>query len=98
MHLTSVVTRLRSTRHYGPLALYIISHLKQPACLIQEALSHQALDTAYRLLVLTCILHPESDLSKKMNLREADPDSPVPANSEIITCMRVSCGDNPSPS
>ncbi|VDL88907.1 unnamed protein product, partial [Schistocephalus solidus] len=68
-----VVTRLRSTRHYGPFALYVIAALGRPESLLQEALSHQAFDTTEHILHLTCLLQPQSKASKALQKRHNFP-------------------------
>nr|VZI06813.1 unnamed protein product [Spirometra erinaceieuropaei] len=68
-----VVTRLRYTRHYGPFALYVIASLGRPESLLQEALSHQAFDTAEHILHLTCILQPQSEAAEALNKRHNFP-------------------------
>nr|CDS34535.1 28S ribosomal protein S22 mitochondrial [Hymenolepis microstoma]CUU97824.1 28S ribosomal protein S22 mitochondrial [Hymenolepis microstoma] len=90
----SIVTRLRSTRHYGPFALYVISHLRQPQGLIQEALSHQSFDTAYRLLVLTSILHPKLTFAKAIAScgipsNTLEDDNAIPDNKTILNAVRI---------
>ncbi|VDO05870.1 unnamed protein product [Rodentolepis nana] len=90
----SIITRLRSTRHYGPLALYVISHLRQPQGLIQETLSHQSFDTAYRLLVLTSILHPKLKFSKAfascgIPSNVLEDDNAIPDNKTILNAVKV---------
>ncbi|VDL18600.1 unnamed protein product [Hymenolepis diminuta] len=90
----NIVTRLRSTRHYGPFALYVISYLHQPQALLQETLSHQSFDTAYRLLVLTSILHPESKFAETVapqgipssNLED---DNAIPDNKTILNVVKI---------
>ncbi|KAM7540436.1 hypothetical protein Aperf_G00000029719 [Anoplocephala perfoliata] len=91
---SNIVTRLRSTRHYGPFTLYVISYLRQPGSLLQETLSHQCLDTAYRLLVLTSILHPDSKFAKTVASQGIPPnssedDSAVPANKSILIAVQT---------
>ncbi|KAL7062171.1 hypothetical protein AAHC03_01280 [Spirometra sp. Aus1] len=68
-----VVTRLRYTRHYGPFALYVIASLGRPESLLQEALSHQAFDTAEHILHLNCILQPQSEAAEALNKRHNFP-------------------------
>lgn len=90
----NIVTRLRLTRHYGPFALYVISRLQRPACLVQEALFHQALDTVYRLLILTSLLHPDSDFAMKAIEQGIPPSTPdgdhfVPVPKTILGIVRV---------
>lgn len=87
---SNVVTRLRSTRHYGPFVLYVISQLEQPTCLIQEALSHQAINVTYWLLLLTSIIHPESKLAKQMGKHELPPSELIPDKSTVLEYTRVS--------
>ncbi|VDM19141.1 unnamed protein product, partial [Hydatigera taeniaeformis] len=89
----SVVTRLRLTRHYGPFALYVISQLQLPACLIQEALIHQALDTVYKLLILTSLLHPDSNFALKAIKQGIPPSTPdgdhfVPDSKRILDVVQ----------
>lgn len=89
----NIVTRLRLTRHYGPFALYVISRLQRPACLVQEALFHQALDTVYRLLILTSLLHPESNFAMKAVEQGIPSSTPerdhfVPVNKIILDIVR----------
>ncbi|KAL5971622.1 28S ribosomal protein S22 mitochondrial [Taenia solium] len=95
----NVVTRLRLTRHYGPFALYVISHLRRPACLVQEALFHQALDTVYRLLALTSLLHPDSDFAMKVIEHGVPPSTPegdysVPVPKVVLDIVRVRALDD----
>ncbi|KAH9286594.1 28S ribosomal protein S22, mitochondrial [Echinococcus granulosus] len=90
----NIVTRLRLTRHYGPFALYVISRLQRPACLVQEALFHQALDTVYRLLILTSLLHPESNFAMKAVEQGIPSSTPerdhfVPVNKIILDIVRT---------
>lgn len=89
-----IVTRLRSTRHYGPFALYVIAHLRQPQALLQECLSHQAYDTTYRLLVLSSILHPQSKFAKAVASQGIPPsnavdDERIPDKNMILGLVRV---------
>ncbi|KAL5113088.1 28S ribosomal protein S22 mitochondrial [Taenia crassiceps] len=90
----NIVTRLRLTRHYGPFALYVISRLRRPACLVQEALFHQSLDTVYRLLVLTSLLHPDSDFAMKAIEQGIPPNTPegdhfIPVPKTILEVVRT---------
>lgn len=90
----NVVTRLRFTRHYGPFSLYVISYLRQPGCLLQETLSHQCFDTAYRLLVLTSVLHPDSKFAKAVAsqgipLNSSEDENALPDNKSILLAVRV---------
>ncbi|VDK83231.1 unnamed protein product [Dibothriocephalus latus] len=68
-----VVTRLRSTRHYGPFALYVIAALGRPESLLRETLAHQAFDTAEHILHLTCLLQPQSVVSKALHQKHNFP-------------------------
>lgn len=86
-----VVSRLRVTRHYGPLALYAVAQLGAPEGLIQEALSHQALDTLYHLLHLICAIHPDTAFAKELETKHQFLSSPPTPNSrDVLTYVQVS--------
>ena len=91
----NVVSRLRLTRHYGPFVLYVISRLQQPACLVQEALHHRSIDVVYKLLILTSLLHPDSNFAQKVITfgippQNADFDCIIPETGAILHLVRVS--------
>ncbi|TGZ74125.1 hypothetical protein CRM22_001119 [Opisthorchis felineus] len=76
---------LRHTRHYGPLALYLIAYLGSPGGLVYEALQCQHYARLGWLLRLVLILRPASPFA--VALKECGLPPPPPAEVDVGTYL-----------
>ncbi|CAL8095539.1 unnamed protein product [Calicophoron daubneyi] len=76
---------LRHTRHFGPLALYMIASLGKPGALIYEAISSQHFARLGWLLRLTVILRPSSAFA--LSFTESKTDMPPPIEMDANTIL-----------
>ncbi|KAK4469539.1 hypothetical protein MN116_007081 [Schistosoma mekongi] len=84
-NLTNPLLLLRHTRHYGPLALYMIAQLGSPGPLVYEALAHQNYDRLGWILRLICILRPSSPFAVHMKSSVDMIPPPIPNAVDHIT-------------
>ncbi|KAF8562058.1 hypothetical protein P879_04536 [Paragonimus westermani] len=76
---------LRHTRHYGPLALYLIANLNSCGGLVYEALSCQHYARLGWLLRLIVLLKPSSPFA--VSLKESQLNLPPPDEIDVSTLM-----------
>ncbi|KAF6770769.1 hypothetical protein AHF37_10172 [Paragonimus kellicotti] len=82
---TNPLRSLRHTRHYGPLALYLIAHLNSCGCLVYEALSCQHYARLGWLLRLIVLLKPSSQFA--VSLKESQLNLPPPDEIDASSLM-----------
>lgn len=83
---------LRHTRHYGPLALYLIAVRNHSGGLIFEALSCQHFARVGWLLRLTCLLRPDCPIAAHISTQnlELPPPEEINASDQLNKDLTVS--------